>query len=180
MKQKRFPRLLLVIALVAVLTTTVYAYMFHKSQTVSNVFTPAEVTCKIVEGFDGETKSSIQVVNTGNIPAYIRIRLVAHWEDSKGNVVARDITQPSISYDELNWIKKGDYYYHRTPVDPDKNTLDNFLRTGISLEPETVPFNGVDYTYYQVIEVLAEAIQANPADAVVASWGVTVKDGKIS
>ena len=42
---------------------------------------------------------------------------------------------------------------------------------------ETV--NGVVYEYEQVVEIIAEAIQSKPADAVTSSWKVTMEsDGK--
>ena len=185
MKQKRFLRILLVVALLAALTTTVYAYMFHKSQTVANRFTPANVTCEIHETFKDNKKSDITVKNTGNIDAYIRVRILFHWEDSKGNVVARDIDPDAIQYNESDWIKSGEYYYYKTPVGVDSFTSDLFANNftySMNAVEEKEEEDGkptVYYYYYPVMEVLAEAIQSQPEEAVTV-WGVEVEDGQIS
>lgn len=178
MKKKHFLRILLVPLLAAALITTVYAYMFHKSETVSNVFIPAEVTCLIDETFDGETKSVIRVTNTGNVDAYIRVRLVFHWQDSKGNTVARDFSAAHavITYDSDLWIKDADdgyTYYYKEAVAPGKSTPNLLTDAGITLASVTeTDDNGVRYTYYPVVEVLAEAIQRNPAEAENTAWNV--------
>ena len=46
-----------------------------------------------------------------------------------------------------------------------------FLETGTGLDGSTI---------YQVVEVLAEAIQAAPAEAASSAWGVTIADGVIT
>ena len=196
MKQKRFLRVILVLTVIAMLTTSVYAYMVHKSKTIANVFKPAEVTCEISENFDGSTKSSVKVENTGNVDAYIRIRLVIHWEDSKGNAVAWDIDKipsnakpdqedisPDIEYNKDAWIKDsvdGYTYYCKTPVSPDSFTPEFLvLDEPITLTPRYIEESGVKYWYYPVVEILAEAIQSEPDSAVTSSWGVTIENNKI-
>ena len=37
--------------------------------------TPSHVSCEVTEKFDGETKSNVNVENTGDTDAYIRVRL---------------------------------------------------------------------------------------------------------
>lgn len=187
MNKKRLISLIVVLTLVAALIPTVYAYMIHKSQTVANNFIPGKVTCDIQETFNGQTKSSIKVANTGNVDAYIRIRLVFHWEDSKGNVVARDMNPPAVTYDTTNWIKDSSdryTYYYTGKVAPNDSTLE-FLTNSITMDPVVVDVNGTDYTYYPVMEVLAEAIQADGeidgTPAVTNAWGVTIDStGKIT
>lgn len=180
MRNKRFTRILIVFVLLAVLIPSVYAYMIHKSQTVANNFIPGKVTCDIEEAFNGETKTSIKVKNTGNVDAYIRIRLVFHWEDSKGNVVARHMTPPAVTYDTGKW-KKGltdDYTYYYTGKVAPGDLTPEFLTDSITMAPVVEKVNSTDYTYYPVMEVLAEAIQADgkidDKPAVTDAWGVTV------
>lgn len=180
MRNKRFTRILIVFVLLAVLIPSVYAYMIHKSQTVANNFVPGKVTCDIEEAFNGITKSSIKVKNTGNVDAYIRVRLVFHWEDSKGNVVARDMTLPAVTYGTGKWKKDhtdGYTYYYTGKVAPGDLTPE-FLTNSITMDPVVEEVNGTDYTYYPVMEVLAEAIQADgkidSTPAVTDAWGVTI------
>ena len=96
MKNKRLLRISAILLVAAVLTTAVNAFMINRSQTFYNKFVPASVKCEIEEQFSDSTvtstKTSIQVKNTGNTDAYIRVRLVIHWEDSKGNVVHHGYT----------------------------------------------------------------------------------------
>lgn len=176
MVHKRLTRNLLALALVSSLITTAYAYMVHRSQTIVNTFEPAKVSCSIEEKFTDSVKSEIRVVNTGTIDAYLRVRLVAYWEDSKGNRVARDIDIPEISYDKDKWNKVDDYTYcYRTPVAPGQKTDDLLKSCDIIISAIKVPdptLTTVYYDYYPVVEVLAEAIQSKPSYVVDENWGL--------
>ena len=190
MKHKRLFRLLIILILVVALATSVAAYMFRKSQTVANIFKPAVVTCKIHEGFDGEKKSEITVENTGNIDAYIRVRLVFHWEDSKGNPVGRDMDPPDFTCytgASEDWIKDSNdayTYYYKLPIAPGAFTTDllktNIVMNAVVVEEDLLNGTIVKYDYYPVVEVLAEAVQSLPEDAVKEAWGVTLTNGTIT
>ncbi|MBE6899764.1 MAG: hypothetical protein E7479_03755 [Ruminococcaceae bacterium] len=154
---------------------TVFAMMLVRSQAEENNFTPAVVSCEVEEDFDGTQKTEIQVKNTGNISAYLRVCLVTYWVNDKDEVVAKPSEMPEIAYNEESWIKGGDnIYYYKTPVAPGFST-ENLLSGAIVLQTDDE--NG----YFQVIEVFAEAIQAEPDDAVIGSWKVTLDgSGKIT
>lgn len=198
MKKKRFLLILLSLVMVSALTISVYAYMFHKTRTVSNVFTPAKVTCSVEEKFQNNKKTSIQVRNTGNVEAYIRVRLVFHWEDSKGNPVAWDMGSVNhmISYDDENWIKatdEDDTYYCKSPVKPNETTpnlfTENFFFEMKGQEvTEVISGKEIVYEYYPVMEVLAEAVQRYPEyneesdekkDPAEYAWDVTIVNGEL-
>lgn len=190
MKHKRLIGILCAFLLVALMIPTAYAYMVHKSQTVSNVFIPGRVTCDIHETFENNVKKSITVQNTGNVDAYIRVRLVFYWQDSKGNIVARDMPVPDVTYNKA-WIRKVSddnevYYYYPKPISPGGSTPNFLTDAGFSKSAVVVHFNGTDYTYYPVMEVLAEAIQSEPERVeegkqtpVQYAWVGTITDGKI-
>lgn len=179
MRKKRFAGILLGLALVAMIVPSAYAYMVHKSQTVENSFKPAWVECEIEETFDGSKKSSIKVKNTGNIEAYIRVRLGCYYEDTKGNAVARTMEEPDLT-GKLGdgWKKIGDMYYYTEAVKSGMKTGE-FLKEPLALAPVTEEQHEVTYTYNPVVEVLAEAIQSRPETTVKEVWGVTITDGKI-
>ena len=60
------------------------------------------------------------------------------------------------------------------------STTDLFDHKTITIQDEySVNHDGVIYTYYQVIDILAEAIQANPTQAVTDSWGVQIGSNKV-
>ena len=189
MKNKGLKRALLLLVLVAVLATPVYAYMIHRSQTVANSFSPAKVSCKTNETFVDNEKTSITVTNTGNIDAYIRVRLVFYWKDSKGFAVARDM-KPEINpnlhpelirYDQENWIKgDGLTYYYKKPVAPGEATP-NLLTQKIawsSVKDETTA--GVDYYYHPALDIVAEAIQSLPEKAAESAWNVSIQEDVIT
>ena len=195
MKRFKLPILLLIVSvialIVAITVNVVIAYMFKQSSEITNVFVPAEVSCEVDEEFNGTLKTSVKVDNTSNIDVYIRLRVVTHWEDSKGNIVAR--SSPEIMfgkqdgwlYNSDDWIyDSNDYtFYHKAPVAVGDSTsellsLQGFFQ-GISLSPETVPDklnSAITYTYYPVVVFIAEAIQSKPndSDGAVSKWKVTL------
>ena len=71
MSKRKILTIILIVTLVGALTLcgTVLAYMFTQTEYKDNEFVPANVSCKVVEAFDGTQKTSIQVQNTGNIDA---------------------------------------------------------------------------------------------------------------
>ena len=180
MKNKGFPRVLILFLVLTVLVPSVFAYMIHKSQTVENAFIPGKVDCVINEIFENNIKSEIKVENTGNVKAYIRVRLVFNWVDSAGTVVARSLgTMPGVSWDTINWIRDeaDNTYYYKYPVEVGKETGD-LLTAGCTMNAVSEDTDGLTYYYYPVMEVLAEAIQADgkigDEPAVTDAWGVTI------
>ena len=185
MKNKRLLRISAILLVAAVLTTAVNAFMINRSQTFYNTFVPASVKCEIEEQFSEaeKTKTSIKVENTGNTDAYIRVRLVFHWEDSKGNPVA--LTSPengfgttpaTWKYNEADWIydKENQTFYYKASV-KEGQTTDELLTGAIQLEVKEEDHEGnVKFTYHQVVEFIAEVIQSSPDDAVKEAWGVTL------
>lgn len=180
---KNFTLFIIACAVVTVLVslTSVMAYMFKRSEILDNQFVPASVQCAVTEVFENDTKTSVKVQNTGDIEAYIRLRIVTYWQDSKGNAVA--ITAPEIKfdddwkYDTDNWIYDEDEktFYHKTPVAANGLTSELLAKEfeGIKLEKRTKIFNGETYTYHPVITFVAEAIQSKPTAAVL-QWKVTL------
>ena len=167
-----FLSLLLVVTLA--ISGTV-AYLVTKSEPVENKFTPSHVACQVTEDFDGTTKSNVNVTNTGDTDAYIRVKLVSYRVNAQGQHIGGTVAVPSFTPGE-NWKLHTDgYYYYTLPVAPGE-------------EPKADLIGSIDLTGSyddadggkQVIEVMAEAIQSGPADAVGKSWGVTVENGVIT
>lgn len=156
------------IALVLIICVAVggtIAYIVTQTDKVENKFTPADVQIAIKEDFDGTDKSSITVENVQddkNVPCYIRVKLVSNMQDDKGDVIG----SAAINTFNLNdkWFDGGDgcYYY--------KNVV------AVGASTENLLENGEKITLAdgQVVEVLAEGIQATPIDAVKAAWGEAI------
>lgn len=174
----------LLVCLAVILTATVgvtLAYIFTNTDALQNLFTPAQVSCAVVEKLDGEqqngvtasrpsgfqTKSEVKIHNTGNTNAYIRVALVVTWKAEDGTVYAQT---PVIASDEslndysmtLNladgWSKGTDgYYYYAPAVSPDG--LTNVLITSAT-QNSTGPKDAEGRQYYLSIEIVASAIQS--------------------
>ena len=155
--------------------------MFKQSESFNNIFLPAEAECLVVETFEDNVKTSVKVENTGNIEVYIRMRVVTYWQDSKGNIVGK--TAPEIKfgtdwkYDTTKWVydEKEKTFYYKTPIAAGELTSELFAQgfAGIELEKKPVNVNGEIYTYHPVVTFVAEAIQSQPAEAVL-NWNVTL------
>ena len=168
-KAKRILLWALLVSLVLVCGVTI-AYLYRATNDVTNMFVPGEVDCEVTEDFNGTVKSSITVGNTGNVTAYLRVRLVSYWVDASGNIMPK--ASPAVSFtlgEGWQALKNSaDTYIYTSPVAPEAFT-ENLLGSAITLESKTV--DGV--TYYQVVEVFADAIQSEPATAVTEAWGYT-------
>lgn len=192
---RKLNRKLLFLLLTAFLlanATVVYAYTMQHTQDLVNTFLPARVDSEVVEEFDGEEKSEIKIQNTGNVEAYLRMKIITYWQDSKGNIVAIPPEPLAIDYDEDHWFLQDGYYYYKHPVPADGVTFYNLLDDKATISLETYTPNNDDendgednddvtYTYYPVVEIVSEAFQSRPAHAVQSNWGVTVgSNGDIS
>lgn len=171
----------LLISLLALLTLTVggtVAYLVASTPDVENTFTPSEVKCSVTESFDGTTKSNVNVTNTSNINAYIRVKLVTYRVNGEDNHrIGGTATIPAFT-PGANWVKYGDYYYYTLPVAPEgKPAVD--LIGSIKLQEYPVTPEDPDGGK-QVIEVMAEAIQSVPAEAVGKAWGVAISEGSVT
>ena len=84
----------IILILVMAIGGTVAFLVTHTDQIV-NTFQPTDVTCEINEEFnDNNTvKTSAVVENTGKIPAYIRVAVVANTVDADDNITgAADVS----------------------------------------------------------------------------------------
>ena len=181
---RKLNRKLLFLLLTAFLlanATVVYAYTMQHTQDLVNTFLPARVDSEVVEKFDGNAKSEIKIQNTSNIEAYLRMKIITYWQDSKGNIVAIPPEPLAIDYDDAHWFLQDGYYYYKHPVPAGATTPDNLLKASIEMTVKTEVVNGVTYTYYPVVEIVSEAFQSRPAHAVQTNWGVAVdSNGDIS
>lgn len=178
---------LLTLAVIATISISgAVAYMFQQTEQVSNKLLPAKVECTIVEDFDANKgeKSSVQVQHSSNVPVYIRLRAVSYWQDSKGNIVARNSPAVTIPYDNAKWIEVksegGNMYYCKTPVAVGSATPEllekTFTLPAVVVETEQKEigkdatgnpiYTTITYTYHPVVEFVAEAIQAEPANEI--------------
>ena len=168
MKKKSFLALALTVLLLTVAVSGTIAYLVTKSGPVENTFEYGKVSCAIEETFSGNKKSNVQIKNTGNVDAYIRATYVVNWLDKDRNIVPSVPEGYSYSLTEnpgSNWEKKGNYFYYLTPVAPGASTPGSLLNCTV-----TYPENP---EYSLSVEILASAVQSNPASAAQEAWGFT-------
>ena len=165
-RPKHFAGLL---ALVLILVCTVggtVAYLVAHTDPVTNTFTPGEVSCQVEEEFkDNDTvKTKAVIKNTGNVPAYIRVAVVANTVDENGDITGMaDLSQVDW-LNETNWTEGNDgFYYYKGVVQPGDVT-ENLLKNGI-------PLTGIQVT------ILASAIQSMPDAAVEDAWNMSYNSG---
>lgn len=164
-----------VIVLLAGAVGGTWAFLVAQSEPVQNNFTYAHVSCRIDEKFENGVKSDVTIQNTGDIPAYIRARIVVTWKDESGNVSAA-VPVKGTDYSMTmgtGWTQQGDYWYCKTAVNPDDFTpvlIKECKKTANANAPK-----GYDLS----VEILADAIQSEPANAVKEAWKVTVENGAL-
>jgi len=161
------------------------AYLAASSDTVINQFPPSNVDCTVTEAFDGAVKKNVNVTNTGDIDAYVRVNLISYRVNEQDVRIGGKAEIPAFTLGE-GWFQHTDgFYYYAFPVKPGESPAASLIgENGITLLSYTDVDGG-----RQVVEVMAEAIQADGerldgADKgkspVELAWGVTVKDGKLT
>lgn len=88
--------------------------------------TPKGAGIEITDEVDGQEKSNVVIKNTGNMPEYIRVAVIANWVDAKGSVVK---TESGVPFEPVftlgsNWEKKGAYYYYKFELNPGAQPAD--------------------------------------------------------
>lgn len=160
-RRLRWSKQFVLLASVAILLVGVVggslAYLLTNTAPVVNTFTPGNVEIEVKEEFNNNVKSKVTIMNTGNVDAYIRARVVVTWQDDSGNIYPK---QPAEGTDyTISWTKDGwtepvnGVYTHTNPVAPGGQT--GVLFTNCKPVADKTPAG-----YHLVVDVIAEAIQA--------------------
>ena len=158
--------LISMILLIGIAVGTTVAFLVARTELMKSTFEYAKVSCEVTG-----SKDSVQITNTGDTAAYVRAAYVVTWRDVNGNVSVPSGCSYTLT-ENLGWSKGTDgYFYYSLPVSPGSSTVSPLTCT------VTCPENS-EYTLS--VEVLAEAIQSEPAEAVQQAWGATIVDGKLT
>ncbi len=157
--------LIAVLLLISTAVGSTAAFLVTKTGPVVEDFAYAQVSCQVTD--------TMGVKNTGTAQAYIRASYAVNWLDGDENIAAAVPEDYSCDLAENpQWEKGGDgYFYYPAPVDPGGETPS--LLTCSVFYPENPK-------YTLSVEVVAEAIQSNPAEAAEEAWGVTVSGGVLT
>ena len=178
--------LTLLVALLVIFTVSVgstLAFLITQTDSVVNTFTPGEIKGDVIETFNGETKEDVKISidSDSDVSAYVRALVVVSWQDADGNVYGQ---KPVAGVDytitmgtSSNWFEGANgYYYYSEPLGADLDTT-----TDVLIKSCTQKQACENPKYKLNVDVIAEAIQAEPVDAVKEAWGVTVNsNGTIS
>ncbi len=138
------------------------AYLMVRDS-VDNAFTIGTVAPSVAETFDptAGTKENVAVKNNGNAPVYIRALVLVSWQDAAGATLS---AQPAAGTDyelvgaETGWTPGSDgYYYCTSPVRPGAST---------PVLVKKLTDKNSDTARYLCVDVIAQAVQASPAEAV--------------
>ena len=167
-KQKFFWKLLLTVAVVAVLLTVVFA--------ATGVFASLGDTTKVITVREGSVSCEVDrdytIHNTSNVPVLLRAKLVVNWLDEDGNVLAQAPASASVSINtDPFWVQfpsgsetvEDGCWYYTGILQPNARVS---LINDLSSDGGTVR-----------VTVLAEVIQSEPQQAAAEAWGMTYKNG---
>lgn len=179
-RKKNNKKLILLISIITILVFSAgatLAYIVTHTDAVNNTFTPSKVTCSVVENeFNADTaeKTNVKITNTGDTDAYIRAHIIVSWVDEAGNISSTPVNSNDYELalgQNTGWWKPdgGDYYYYSKSVSPGGYT--GTLIASCKLKDGVTP---PEERYHLSVEIIADAVQSSPADAVKDAWGVTV------
>lgn len=166
--------LLATVMLFALAVGGTIAWLIDKDSPLVNTFDPSKVTCEVQEKFDGKVKSDVNVKNTGDIDAFIRVKLVTYRTNDAGQHIGGTAALPQFTLG-ANWVEYNGYYYYTLPVAPGDKPATK-LTDSMTL---TESYDDADGGH-QSIDVMAEAIQSVPAEAVGQAWGVSIAPGSVT
>lgn len=185
---RSFVVLAALLVLVLGIVGTTLAWLTDKTDALTNNFTYAKVSCEVLETVnENETqKSDVRIQNTGNTEAYIRATYVVTYRDNTGSILYETLSNRTWNVDlsniinKENWAQGEDgYWYCKTPVAPGKETPELFIApingNGTFLNDGRSKEQAITY-----VEILATAIQSQPAKAMGEAWGYTMNNGTLT
>ena len=166
MKRMKKKSLLLVAGIVLMLTIAIggtIAYLVANTESITNTFEPGRVPISVDESFTGGEKSNVKITNDGNVPAYIRAKIIVTWKDKDGNVSA---IKPVLGTDYSlstggGWKEESDGFYYYTAVVGAEKSTGYLINSCTKLDTANLP-DGYDLS----VEIIAESIQAEGMDGV--------------
>lgn len=171
---KNITLITLVLLLVCVTAIPALAWLTAKS-VVKNEFQIGKGDVVINEDITTEkdTKKNVKFTNNGNVPIYIRANVSIYWKDADGNMMAT-VPQPGTDYEitggsDTGWVQGGDGCYYYTSLVEEGAETPNLID---SVTDKAHRHNYSDgRTFY--VDIAAQSIQADPADAVKEAWGTS-------
>ena len=176
--------MVVILSVALLLTATVgvtLAFLVDETPSIDHNFVPVYVSCKVREEMNTELniKTNVAVQNTGDITAYVRAAVVVTWisEESGSTYGGAPVKDKDYTADFATdgWIMGTDGFYYCTSPIASEGVTPILLRS-IYPVSEQAPEG-----YILSVQIVASAIQADPAEAVTSAWKATVNsDGTIT
>lgn len=148
--------ILLLTAVVLVLSVSVgitLAYLTDATESVTNTFTPTSAGVEVEDKVEKGTKKDVKITNTGDIPVYVRVAVVANW-CVDGEIVAQwDDYATIASLAGTSWTRDGIYFYYNGVLQPDDD-----ITLFASYTPEKG--EGIPDKAELQMDIIAQVIQA--------------------
>ena len=155
------------VALTAAIVGATLAFLKTKTGPLDVEFQPSTVSVS-------KTANGRGVVNDGDVDVYVRAAMIFTWESTtEENSIMSSAPVSGINYNMTvaeGWVKAADgFWYCREPLSPGE------IRNAVS---SVTLIGNAPLGYGLSTELLVDAIQADPKDAVLESWesGVTSVD----
>lgn len=111
-------------------------------------------------------KKQVWVKNNGNLPIYVRVKIIPFWKDGKPFVIKGKDGKPEDTATlnlkkPSNWVHVGDFYYYKKPLakkGEDGDTTDDLLESVTLSKDLPSDYNKDNFE----IDVITESIQINP------------------
>jgi len=153
------------------------AYLIIKNS-INNSFIIGDVKTEIIQDLDINDKKteSVSIKNTGNIDVFVRVAVNIVWKDSEGvilNVNPKENVDYVINFSSsTKWLKSNDGYFYY------KNMLQENTNTEILIDK----IEQINYLNGKTLDIniAVQAIQAEPAKAVIEAWNVNVENSEIA
>lgn len=181
---RRFGRLrwrrpfVLLVCLAALLTAAIgstAAFLHTKTEETENAFLYGSVSSQVTETFENGVKENVCVKNTGNTSAFLRAMVILTWKNAAGDVSAQPVQDSDVTIDwGSGWQKLGDYWYCTTEVADGAESPALIVKCALS-DSAAAPEG-----YALSVEIIADAVQSQPAQAVQEAWGVSIISGAVA
>ena len=171
-------KLLIIVTLILISSALVgtIAYLFDYYGKV-NGFELGVVKTEIVEDLNSGSgeRSNISIKNIGNVQNYIRASVLLYFENNNGEIISVEPVEGkdySIEYFTSNnqELSTDGYYYYKIPVNPNETTdvlIENF-KIATQYEDKKL-----------ILDIVTQAIQAEPITAVEDAWAVSLENNEI-
>lgn len=180
MKRNNKKIILLAVSLLLVMFAAIggtVAYLIDSTGEVKNTFVPASVPPEVVENIEGNVKKDVAIKNTGNVDAYIRVKVVVTWKNEAGDVY-KEAPKAGTDYTwtipvDAAWKELNGFWYYTKPVAAGESTANLFT--------DCKPLEGKAPEGYSLsVDIHAQSVQAEPADVVEKTWGVKISEGSVT